>query len=116
MVAHDPNISPSTRRELPMSQATNQLVIKAKKLAAPAAIVGAFALGAAMFVGHGSVRAASVIDDNSVEALTALDRAMEVVTSRVTPAVVYVAVTSKSSGEITSSDGQMQGIPPGLKQ
>jgi serine protease Do len=99
-----------------MPQVTNQLVAATKKLAAPAAIVGAFALGAAMFVGHGGVRAASVIDDNSIEALTALDRAMEVVTARVTPAVVYVAVTSKSSGEFTSSDGQMQGIPPGLKQ
>ncbi|MGA3046711.1 MAG: Do family serine endopeptidase [Terracidiphilus sp.] len=99
-----------------MLQSTNQLVAAAKKLVAPAAIVGAFALGAAMFVGHGSVRAASAIDDNSVEALTALDRAMEVVTARVTPAVVYVAVTSKTSGEATSSDGQMQGLPPQFKQ
>jgi serine protease Do len=99
-----------------MFQATNQLVATAKRFAAPAAIIGAFGLGAALFVGHGSVRAASAIDDQSVEALTALDHAMEVVTSRVTPAVVYVAVTSKPQGENTSQDGQMQGLPPGMRQ
>ena len=48
-----------------------------------------------MFAGHGSVHAASAIDDNSVAALTSLDRAMEAVASRVTPAVVNVAVTSQ---------------------
>ena len=74
-----------------MKQATNQLVERAKRLAIPAAIVGAFALGAAFFVGHGNVHAASgtaamPIDDNSVEALTSLDRAMEAVAARVTPA------------------------------
>ena len=96
-----------------MKQATNQLVIPAKRMAAPAAIVGAFALGAALFVGHGNVHAASAaaapIDDNSVEALTALDRAMEAVASRVTPAVVNVAVTSRGTGEDETSDGQQQG-------
>jgi serine protease Do len=82
-----------------MNQATNQLVAAAKRFAAPAAAVGAFALGAALFVGHGNVHAASAIDDNSVSALTSLDRAMEAVASRVTPAVVNVAVTSRSHGE-----------------
>jgi len=108
-----------------MNQATNQLVGKAKKMAVPAAIAGAFALGAALFVGHGNVHAASgaaaPMDDNSVEALTALDRAMEAVASRVTPAVVNVAVTSRGTGEDEAAEGQMQGgqmqgIPPGLRQ
>ena len=103
-----------------MKQATNQLVSGAKMLAASAAVVGAFALGAALFVGRGSVHAASAIDDNSVEALTSLDHAMEAVASRVTPAVVNVAVTSRSNGEENTSDGQMQspmqGLPPGLQQ
>jgi serine protease Do len=99
-----------------MSQATNQLVALAKKIAAPAAVVGAFALGAAIFVGHGSVRAASAMDDNSVAALISLDHAMEAVASKVTPAVVNVAVTSKGSSESATSDGQMQGLPPGLQQ
>src|ERR1700679_311203 len=102
-----------------MKLSTNELVT-AKNLAAPAAVVGAFVLGAALFVGHGSVHAASAIDDNSVEALTSLDHAMEAVASRVTPAVVNVAVTSRSNGDQDSSDGQMQGqmqgLPPGLQQ
>jgi serine protease Do len=99
-----------------MLQSTNQLVAKVRKLAAPAAVVASFALGAVMFVGHGSVHAASAIDDNSVSALTSLDRAMEAVASRVTPAVVNVAVTSRSSEELDASDGPMQGLPPGLER
>jgi serine protease Do len=95
-----------------MHQITNQLVAVMKRFAAPAVIVGAFALGAVMFVGHGNVHAASAIDDNSVSALTSLDHAMEAVASRVTPAVVNVAVTSKGSDEDVASDGSMQGIPP----
>jgi serine protease Do len=88
-------------------------------LAAPAAIAGAFALGAALFVGHGFVHAASAMpmDDNSVSALTALDHAMEAVASKVTPAVVNVAVTSKSNGDSDQGDGpQMQNLPPGFQQ
>ncbi len=99
-----------------MKEATNQLVTAAKKFAAPVAVMGAFALGAALFVGHGNVHAASAIDDNSVEALTALDHAMEAVAARVTPAVVNVAVTSRSTGESEASSGMMQGLPPGLQQ
>jgi serine protease Do len=100
-----------------MAQSTNQLVATARKFAVPASVAGAFALGAALFVGHGSVHAASAIDDNSVSALTALDNAMEAVASRVTPAVVNIAVTSRGNGEMEASDGQqMQGIPPGLQQ
>ena len=96
-----------------MIQVTNQLVAAtAKKLALPGALAGAFALGAAMFVGHGSVHAASAIDDNSVAALTSLDRAMEAVASRVTPAVVNVAVTARGNGEVSASGSPMQGLPP----
>ena len=99
-----------------MSQSTNQLVVIAKKMAAPAAVAGAFALGAALFVGHGSVHAASAIDDNSVAALTSLDSAMEAVAARVTPAVVNVAVTARGTNETAAFKGQMQGLPPGLQQ
>jgi len=99
-----------------MKEATNQLVAPVKLLAASAAVIGAFALGAAIFVGHGNVHAATAIDDNSVEALTALDRAMEAVAARVTPAVVNVAVTARASGEDETSGGMMQGLPPGIQQ
>jgi len=99
-----------------MAQTTNQLVAASKKFALPAALVAAFAVGAAMFAGHGNVHAASAMDDDSVSALTALDHAMEAVASRVTPAVVNIAVTSRAQGDAENSGGPMQGLPPGLQQ
>ncbi|HTX76201.1 MAG TPA: Do family serine endopeptidase [Terracidiphilus sp.] len=104
-----------------MSEATNHLVGIAKKFSVPAAVVGAFALGAAMFVGHGRVSAAASntppLDDNSVSALENLDHAMEAVAAKVTPSVVNVAVTAHPNGEEMSQNGgpQMQ-LPPGLQQ
>jgi serine protease Do len=105
-----------------MPQSTNHLVAAAKKLTIPAAVAGAFALGAALFVGHGGVNAASIttppaLDDNSVSALTSLDHAMESVASKVTPSVVNVAVTARPSGdEEGQADGQQMQLPPGLRQ
>jgi serine protease Do len=118
-----------------MRVTTNQLVANVKKLSVPASIAGAFVLGAAFFAGHGGVHAASGIsaaaplDDNSVSALTSLDQAMEAVASKVTPAVVNVAVTSRGPSEEQSMNddqgqdqeqgpgqGQMQQLPPGLRQ
>jgi serine protease Do len=43
--------------------------------------------------------AAAALDESSVSALLALDRAMEAVAARVTPAIVNVTVTSKVSSE-----------------
>ena len=43
--------------------------------------------------------AAAPLDDNSVSALLSLDRAMEALAARVTPAVVNVTVASKKSGD-----------------
>jgi serine protease Do len=43
--------------------------------------------------------AAAPLDENSVAALLTLDRAMETLAARVTPAVVNVTVTSKPSGQ-----------------
>ncbi len=109
-----------------MSSKTNHLVASAKKLSVPAAIAGSFVLGAAFFAGHGRVHAAAAMpmDENSVSALTSLDQAMEAVASKVTPAVVNVAVTSRGPSEDQTSDdqdqgegqGQMQQLPPGLRQ
>lgn len=106
-----------------MAETTNHLVATAKKLAVPAAVMGAFVLGAAMYAGHGGVHAAegggygTPLDDSSVSALTALDHAMEAVAARVTPAVVNVAVTAKETGDDNGDDsGQMQQLPPGLQQ
>src|ERR1035441_5968432 len=99
-----------------MPVSTNELVARFKTLAVPAAVAGAFLLGAAFFAGRGTVRAASPMDDDSVSALTSLDHAMEAVASRVTPAVVNVAVTAKSQNDSPGAGGQMQDLPPGLKQ
>jgi serine protease Do len=105
-----------------MSPATNQLVVKAKRLAVPA---GAFL--ALLFVitflfnysgVHAASNAASPLDDNSVSSLVSLDNAVEAVAARVTPAVVNVAVTSRGSEEHALSDdqGPIQGLPPGFAQ
>jgi serine protease Do len=49
--------------------------------------------------------AASPIDTDSVAALMALDKAMETVAARVTPAVVNVTVTSKTKPEAADKEG-----------
>jgi serine protease Do len=51
------------------------------------------------------------LDDNNVGALLSLDKAMETLAARVTPAIVNVAVTSKVKAE--NSDGQM---PDNMRQ
>jgi serine protease Do len=110
-----------------MTKATNQLVTTIKKLSVPAAVAGAFALGAAMFAGHGGVHAAAAatpLNDESISALTALDHAMEAVASRVTPAVVNVAVTAKVNPDDQGDDDDgggngrnpMQQIPPQFRR
>jgi serine protease Do len=54
----------------------------------------------------GAAPAAAPLDDNSVAALLSLDRAMETLAARVTPAVVNVTVTSKEKAQETSDDSQ----------
>src|ERR1039457_1591098 len=49
--------------------------------------------------------AAAALDDNSVGALLTLDRAMETLAARVTPAVVNVTVVSKSNAQQSGAEG-----------
>jgi|HubBroStandDraft_1064217.scaffolds.fasta_scaffold00122_52 serine protease Do len=49
--------------------------------------------------------AAAPLDDNSVSALLSLDRAMEALAARVTPAIVNVTVTSKKAGGVSNLQG-----------
>ncbi len=49
--------------------------------------------------------AAAALDDNSVAALLTLDRAMETLAARVTPAVVNVTVVSKGSAQQNGMEG-----------
>ena len=52
------------------------------------------------------------LDDDSVSALLAMDKAMETLAARVTPAIVNVAVTSKTKGD---EQGQVE-IPDNMRQ
>jgi serine protease Do len=56
--------------------------------------------------------AAGPLSDDSVGALLAMDRAMETLAARVTPAVVNVAVTARSKPD---ADGQQQ-LPPDMQR
>jgi serine protease Do len=61
--------------------------------------------------------AAAPLDDNSVSALLSLDRAMEALAARVTPAVVNINVTSKKSGDSANLAEPGEGdSDPGLQQ
>src|SRR4051812_46928669 len=55
---------------------------------------------------------ATPLDDNSVGALLSLDHAMETLAARVTPAVVNVAVTSRTKATATG----MEQLPDDMQQ
>src|ERR1700730_378529 len=57
----------------------------------------------------GPAPAAAALDDNSVGALLTLDRAMEALAARVTPAVGNVTVASKANVQQGGAD--MEGMP-----
>jgi serine protease Do len=107
-----------------MSEVTNKLVNGVKEMARKPLSLGAgalltTALAVSLVFHESSMKAAGTtvpVDDSSVAALTALDRAMEAVTAHVQPAVVNVRVTSHGSEEETSQNGGQQQLPPGLQQ
>ena len=108
-----------------MSGVTNQLVGKrGRRLGIGASAVLTTALAASVLFHETTSHAAAVqapLDDSSVSALTALDRAVESVAARVQPAVVNIQVTSRGSAEDTSmqddsQEGQQQQLPPGFAQ
>jgi len=104
-----------------MFASTNQLVVKLRKFALPVSLAVVAVLGSAIFLHKNCVHAATVtaspLDDNSVAALTAIDHAMEAVASRVTPAIVNVAVTSKAEDQSVAMQGvDPQDLPPGFAQ
>lgn len=57
--------------------------------------------------------AAAALDDSSVNALLAYDKAMETLAARVTPAIVNVTVTSKTKVDL-SAEG-IDGLPEGMQ-
>ena len=108
-----------------MSESTKSVVGRLERYIVPSGVASVVALGAVLVFNangvHAAAASASALDDHSVTALTSLDQAMESVASRVTPAVVNIAVTSTPSAEETAQEGQgqgqeQQGMPPGFEQ
>ncbi len=84
-----------------MYEETNLLRARAKRFAAPVLALGLVLFTGAFVFGHKHVDAATApdnpiapINNASIDPLLALDQATEAVASRVTPAVVNIAVTS----------------------
>jgi serine protease Do len=99
-----------------MSKETNLLRAQAKRFSAPLLALALIVLGGSFVLGHKNVNAATAVEDpitpinnSSIDPLLALDQATEAVASRVTPAVVNVAVTAKAHDEEAQGQGQGQG-------
>jgi serine protease Do len=107
-----------------MSKVTNQLVEGVKKMARKplslsAGLLLTTALGVSLLFHENMGHAADPvkpINDDSIAALTSLDRAVEAVAARVQPAVVNVQVTSRGSEDEISQNGGEQELPPGFAQ
>jgi serine protease Do len=95
-----------------MHEETNLLRARARAYAAPLAAFALVLTTGAVIVGHRHVNAATAADNTiapinnaSIDPLLALDQATEAVASRVTPAVVNIAVTSHRSEEQAEAEG-----------
>ncbi len=99
-----------------MTEETNLLRAKAKAYAAPLLAFALVLSTGALIVGHRHVDAATAPDNTitpinnaSIDPLLALDQATEAVASRVTPAVVNIAVTSHAPEQPAEAQGDDQG-------
>ncbi len=88
-----------------------RLIVPVLAVAGVASVAGLATLKPIIAKAAAPAPAAAALDDNSVAPLLALDRAMETVAARVTPAIVNVAVTSQSKQN--ADDGQ---LPDGMQQ
>src|SRR6201996_5780581 len=105
-----------------MQQETNLLRDKAKRFVVPTLVAGAALFTGALVMGHNHVNAATApdnpiapINNASIDPLLALDQATEAVASRVTPAVVNIAVTSHRT-EQPAMEGQGGGEDQGQEE
>jgi serine protease Do len=96
-----------------------------RRFALPGSVAAVAVLSSAMFLHgtgvHANAISASALDDQSVSSLAALDRDMETLAARVTPAVVNVAVTSRGAEDDDDDQTTQRGIdpsdlPPQLRQ
>jgi len=83
---------------------TRRLAVPVLALALAASLVAYQSVKPAAANAASAAPAAAPIDPDSVSALMALDKAMETVAARVTPAVVNVTVTSKTKSDSASTD------------
>jgi serine protease Do len=83
-----------------------RLIVPVLAIAAVASLAGFADLKPTTAKAAAPAPAAAALDDSSVGALLALDRAMETLAARVTPAIVNVAVTSKSKQDVVEQ-GQL---------
>ena len=95
-----------------MPQTTNSLRAQAKRFTAPLVALALVITAGALTFGHRHVEAATAadtattpIDNASIDPLLALDQATEAVASRVTPAVVNIAVTSHAPEQPAEEQG-----------
>ena len=95
-----------------MSAETNLLRAQLKRFTAPVLALALVVLGGAFVLGHKDVNAATAAEDPitpinnaSIDPLLALDQATEAVASRVTPAVVNIAVTSRVHDQAAEDQG-----------
>ncbi len=95
-----------------MTKETNLLRARAKAYAAPLLAFALVLSTGAIIVGHRHVDAATApentiapINNASIDPLLALDQATEAVASRVTPAVVNIAVTSHRTEQQAGAEG-----------
>ncbi|MGH9528566.1 MAG: trypsin-like peptidase domain-containing protein, partial [Terriglobales bacterium] len=102
----------STSNENTKKSIKRRLIVPVLAIAAVATLAGFATLKSTLAKAAAPAPAAAALDDNSVGPLLALDRAMETVAARVTPAIVNVAVTSKSKQNV-ADDGQ---LPEGMQQ
>jgi serine protease Do len=104
-----------------MSPETNLLRAQLKRFTAPLLALTLIVFGGAFVLGHKNVNAATSgedpitpINNSSIDPLLALDAATEAVASRVTPAVVNIAVTSRVHEQAAEDQGaQDQGANGG---
>ncbi len=96
-----------------MTRTTNLLRATGKRFAAPLLACAVALVAGALLFGHRNIQAATSpdgpiapINNGSIDPLLALDQATEAVASRVTPAVVNIAVTARATEQIAQQQGE----------
>src|SRR5271168_3988474 len=99
-----------------MHEETNLLRAQVKRFTAPLLALLLVLSAGVMVLGHKHVDAATSpdtpatpINNASIDPLLALDQATEAVASRVTPAVVNIAVTSHAHEQAAEAQGEGEG-------